>query len=256
MKIDNKAVFLFVTHKVNQSILERFYTLREQTYHIGESYFLLDTSNGFDFEIPEDIPLYTYNRSLLNNLGYTAIHDKIIPGSNHFITLQFFLDNPHFNHYWSIEYDVVYTEMWTDFFINFENIEADFISSHVETFLSNPYWYWWPTLHLKNSKIKIKQLLKSFNPIYRISNEALSFLNKFLKDNDHKGHHEVLIPTVLNMYGFKILDFGGLGEYVLPQFKERFYLTSSQYVGGTMRDKPPISEQELSLKNKLLHPVK
>lgn len=77
-----------------------------------------------------------------------------------------------------------------------------------------------------------------------------------MKGRKNWGHHEVLIPTVLKHWGFSILDFGGNGEFVLPQFEERFYLMPSQYPDGTMRDKPQMNEEELLIKDRLLHPVK
>lgn len=104
--------------------------------------------------------------------------------------------------------------------------------------------------------LKEHQLIRSFNPIYRISNKALEFLNKLLKGRKNWGHLEVLIPTALNHWGFSILDFGGTGEFVLTQFEEKFYFMPTSLANGTMRDKPHISKTELSVENRLYHPFK
>ena len=123
-------------------------------------------------------------------------------------------------------------------------------------FPDKPDWYWWDSLHLDGIELEKHQLIRSFNPIYRISNGALTFLDDFLKGRKHWGHHEVLIPTVLEYARFKLLDFGGNGEFVLPQFKDRFYLKQPVTNLGTMRFRPFVEQSELVLPDKLFHPVK
>ena len=256
--------FLFVTHEINDEIFNRYYKLQQETENIGQSFFLFhkkvdeNDSNSDNSEsiLFSKIKPYIFNENSLDKLDYEPIEETIIPGSNHFAILQFFLDNPGFDNYWVIEYDVIYNGDWAEFFGSFNFLDADFISSHVERFPEKPLWYWWNTLHLDNTKLQKRQLIRSFNPIYRISKGALRFLDNLLKGRRNWGHHEVLIPTALKYWGFKILDFGGSGEFVLPQFDEKFYLMPSTESNGTMRDTPPISEMESLMKNKLLHPVK
>ncbi len=260
METNKSNAFLFVTHQINDEILERYYQLREEIKGVGESFFLFhkeeEENNTPELLLSENITSFFFNTDSLNELDYEPIEDTIVPGSNHFATLRFFLDNPDFKYYWVIEYDVIYTGNRSDFFRNFNSGDADFISSHIERFPDKPHWYWWNTLHLEKITLQKHQLIRSFNPIYRISHPALVFLDHLLKGRKNWGHHEVLIPTALKYEGFKLLDFGGKGEFVLPQFEEKFYLMPSEYTTGTMRDKPQISKKELSIKNKLLHPVK
>lgn len=258
--MEKNNAFLFVTHKINDEILRRYNKLQQEINDFGELYLLLhqeeEKDNASELVIPEDIAPYLFNIDSLNELDYEPISETITPGSNHFATLQFFLDNSEFKYYWVIEYDVVYTGNWADFFLCFSAFDTDFISSHLERYLNKPHWYWWHSLHLDNITLQTHQYIRSFNPIYRISNRALIFLNDLLKGRKNWGHHEVLIPTALKHWGFSILDFGGDGEFVLPQFEERFYLMPSLYSDGTMRDKPQIREEELLVKQRLLHPVK
>lgn len=260
MEINNINAVFFVTHIINNEVLDRYYELERDVKDIVKLFLLLhreeDENNIPESEFPENITPYIFNIDSLDKLDYEPIEDTITPGSNHFATLQFFLDHPDFKYYWVIEYDVIYTGKWTNFFLDFDSIDADFIASHIERFSDRPFWYWWDTLHLDSVTLQKHQLIKSFNPIYRISNNALKFLDTLLKGHKNWGHHEVLIPTALKHWGFSILDFGGNGEFVLPQFEERFYLMPSQYVDGTMRDKPQMNEEELLIKDRLLHPVK
>lgn len=260
MEINNINAVLFVTHIINNEVLDRYYELERDVKDIGKLFLLLhreeDENNIPESEFPENITPYIFNIDSLDKLDYEPIEETITPGSNHFATLQFFLDHLDFKYYWVIEYDVIYTGKWTNFFLDFDSIDADFIASHIERFPDNPFWYWWDTLYLNNIVLDKHQLIKSFNPIYRISNGALEFLNNLLKGRDNWGHHEVIIPTALNYFNFKILDFGGNGEFVLPQFEEKFYLKPSQYTKGTMRDSPKFELTESKLANKLYHPIK
>ena len=72
----------------------------------------------------------------------------------------------------------------------------------------------------------------------------------------------MLMPTALYHSGFKILDFGGKGEFVLPGYEERFYCIPSEkeetaIAGGTMRHLPEFADiASYHLDNKLFHPVK
>jgi hypothetical protein len=239
--MSNHCALLFVTHILNQEIVDRYYRLRREVGDGGQCFFLWNKGDNEkeesmpEYELPGDITPYIFNDASLDKLDYEPIEETIIPGSNHFATLQFFLDYPDFKYYWVIEYDVVYTGHWNDFFAQFNVCDADFLTSGLTRFADAPYWYWWPTLHIDNIVLHSHQLYKSFNPIYRISNRALAFLDTFLKGRKNWGHHEVLMPTVLEYYGFTTHSLG---------------------YDELMRYRPFITPEELMLKDKLLHPVK
>ena len=54
-------------------------------------------------------------------------------------------------------------------------------------------------------------LLRSFNPICRISNRALALGHERCKLGD-RGHYEVLLPTLFKYFKLKISDFGGMAN--------------------------------------------
>lgn len=258
MKTNGTNAFLFVTHKVNSEILERFLKLQYETKSFGNSFFLINQENN---KVPEldtydNITPYIFNTNSLNTLNYEPIRETIIPGSNHFATLQFYIDYPIFNYYWVIEYDVIFTGNWSVLFSTLNNVDADFIASHIERFTDNPHWIWWETLHLDNIILQDYQYIKSFNPIYRISNRALSYLDSLLKNRNNWGHHEVLIPTALNHSDFKIQEFGGNGEFALTGCSDCSSFVTNYLNEKTIRYRPPIKKEELCMKNKLLHPCK
>jgi hypothetical protein len=95
--------------------------------------------------------------------------------------------------------------------------------------------------------------------IYRISNRALEFMHQAQSDG-WRGYPEVSFPTLLLDGGFRLLDFGGKGEFMLPEYRNRFYTTHSSRSGnlglfGTMRYRPSRARAGMR-KNKIYHPVK
>src|SRR5690554_1821364 len=194
---EKKNVILFVTHRIDETIIKRYIDIKNSVNNICDV-FLLFNNEEEDIVVQEGIDPYYFNVESLNNLGYEPIKETIIPGSNHFALLQFFKDHPTYDHYWNIEYDVYFTGNWNYLFSSFDHIEADFLSSHIERFKDFPNWYWWHSFYLNNIDLPLSQMIKSFNPIYRISKSALMLLDNILKEGKSWGHHEVFIPTVLN----------------------------------------------------------
>ncbi len=251
-------VYLFATHELNDVILNRYRLLRDTVKDTGDVFLLLHQMDD-KIIIPKDVYYYSFTLESLAILNYTPIAETLVPGSNHFPLFLFYKDYPQYEYYWYIEYDVLFTGNWNTFFNAYSSIKADFLSSNIQRFDEHPKWYWWESLKLETMKIPINKFVRSFNPIYRISNSALSFLDDVLK-HKNRGHHEVLIPTLLNYNGYVIVDIGGNGSYVLPKFKNQFYLGCTAFGGkGTMRFRPTFKLEvikQLDLSNKLFHPVK
>ena len=254
------SAILLLTNKTHKGIFQSYKLLNE----VGdnhEAYVLLHNKpEDQNKSYIEDTKVFAFEDDILKNLGYTPIGDNLLPGSNHFPLLKFYRENPDFDFYWCIEDDVFYNGNWSEFFSFFQkNKSSDFISSHITDFEQDPNWYWWNTLIHPDKIILNRNKIRSFNPIYRLSNKALNFLDKQLKDS-WQGHHEVLIPTLLKQGGFNIQDFGGVGKYVPNNCKNKFYFKGdvdkpSQFNIDSMRYRPIIEKEEI--KEKLLyHPVK
>ena len=71
---------------------------------------------------------------------------------------------------------------WGNLFSCVEDLTADFISSHMQRAPLVPNWPWWDTLAHPYKVIPFEERIRSFNPIYRISNEALKLINKVLQN--------------------------------------------------------------------------
>lgn len=256
-----KDIALIVAHTVNEALTEKYFRLKEAFSAYGDVIILLHKEEEQDMNMPENIPCVTFDIDQLNTLEYEPICETLVPGSNHFALLWFYLSHPRYRYYWNIEYDVEFTGDWNNLFEAFRSVEADFISTHIQRFQDNPNWYWWGSYQGATLDIPLKERIRSFNPIYRISHKALAFLDSFLKAGN-SGHHEVLVPSVLFHSGFKLVDFGGRGKFTLPHYEDRFYYMTSDtpgaYIeGGTMRHQPPFVDiTGYHLENKLFHPVK
>jgi len=214
--------------------------------------------------IPEQIAMtnfFPFTDDILLDLNYRPLKNNLIPGSCHFALLNFYLSNRNYDYYWYIEDDVIFNGKWSTFFnYNVKDHSTDFRSCHIRTFQDEPFWAWWKTLNHPQYRISNNLLLRSFNPIFQISNNALSFLD-FSLTSGWAGHYEVLIPTLLNLNGYIISDFGGSGQIARSSLTNKFYIDcvddpSGIISDGTMRYRPEISVDEISEVNKLYHPVK
>lgn len=254
----NKEVILLISHTINKVLIRKYTRLKRQIPEADVILLLNNEKEPIDMTLLEGIDCYIFNVEMLNELNYEPIEETLVPGSNHFVLLWFFLHNPRYKNYWNIEYDVDFTGDWNILFKSFKNEQADFISTHIQTYDETPDWYLWNSYNGVTLDISLDKRIRSLNSIYRISSSALDFLDCFLKKGN-SGHHEVLIPTALYYSGFKLVDFGGSGKFVLPQYKEKFYSSSIILDGirGSMRDKPNISSVlSYHVTNKLFHPVK
>jgi len=196
---------------------------------------------------------------MFQRLSYPRINKETLYNHVHFPILDFFLSHSEYDHYWVIEFDVRYTGVWGTLLRSFESYNHDFIACHIRHFSQEPVWYWWDSFRHPAKTIRQDKFLRSFNVIFRISNRALLLIHHEQQDG-WQGHPEVLIPTLLDNQDYTLLDFGGDGEFSIPEFKNRFYTSGSTRDGipnpfCTMRWKPSRARAGIR-KNKLYHPVK
>ncbi|MDE6094969.1 MAG: hypothetical protein K2G52_02135 [Muribaculaceae bacterium] len=250
---------LFISHKISEKIIDRFYRIMRAAHGFADIFFLTDINNDDTLRtVPKDITIIVFDWNSLKGIGYTPIfNDKIVPGSNHFILLWFYLNNPGYKFYWNIEYDVEYAGNWINLLNIVSSSDADFQTCCIRRSKYHQDWYWLWAYYSPSLKIHPCERIISFNPFYRISARALSFLDLFLKQGSY-GHHEVLIPTSLYYSGFKLEDLGGEGEFVRKECINKVY-TINHYepVKGSMRYRPVFLSDEIKrYKDLLCHPVK
>lgn len=259
----NKVAVLFLAHFVSDSNLKKYAKLKNDLQDRCDVFwaFQTDSKNEYASLNGPEVKLYPFDIEKLNELNYTPILEGMY-GSEHFIMESFRHDYPNYDYYWCIEYDVVFTGFWNVLFSAFESNDADFISSHVEFFKDgkNHRWEWWQSLSFaEGCEVDKANWVKSFNPIYRISGKALDFLDSYLKKEGNEGFYEVIMSTPLYNNGFKLVDFGGTGEFVPEGSRNLFYVQWRGRDCCTMRFRPEYSAEEieaLGTRNRLFHPVK
>lgn len=243
-----KQVVLYLTNKSNEWTLSAFYALEQSLQGMADVYFAYHQQGDvLPVSLHSVDNLFVFTSDVLNELGYTPIEKgKLVPGSNHFPLLKFYKENLGYDYYWLVEDDVRFSGEWKVFFDSFASSTSDFLSSVIETKAENSDWYWWNCLKTGNETIAEDKLLRAFNPIYRLSCQALSCIDAHLRKG-WMGHHEVLLPTLLYNKGFLLEDFGGEGSFVRLENKSKFYDDTSMCIAPVLPD---------DRKNYLFHPVK
>ena len=243
-----KQAVLYLTNKGNEWTLSAFHALEQSLQGKADVYFVYHQQGDvLPVSLQNIENLFVFTSDVLNELGYTPIEKgKLVPGSNHFPLLKFYKENQGYDYYWLVEDDVRFSSEWKDFFGSFASCTSDFLSSVIETKAENPTWYWWTSLKTGNEVIAEEKLLKSFNPIYRLSRQALACIDAYLRIG-WMGHYEVLLPTLLYNKGFLLEDFGGEGTFVRPENNARFYDDTSMRIAPVLPD---------DRKNYLFYPVK
>lgn len=243
-----KQAVLYLTTKSNEWTLSAFYALEQSLQGMADVYFAYHQQGDvLPVSLQNVENLFVFTSDVLKELGYTPIErGKLVPGSNHFLLLKFYKENQGYDYYWLVEDDVRFSGEWKDFFGSFASCTSDFLSSVIETKAENPTWCWWTCLKTGNEVIAEEKLLKSFNPIFRLSSQALACIDAHLRIG-WMGHYEVLLPTLLYNKGFLLEDFGGEGTFVRPENNAKFYDDTSMRIAPVLPD---------DRKSYLFHPVK
>lgn len=254
-----KKAVLFISHRVNEDTMEKYQKLRNELSECCDVFWALDESKEKYIQ-PEDIPFFRFNISDIHSLGYEMLYDDSIFGNVNFILQGFYKRYPDYDYYWSVEYDVVFTGDWRTLINAFEQTDSDLISCHIEKYdiKRNAHWDWWKPIVWVEEEIPLERCVKSFNPIFCLSNRALSFLDGYFRKGNC-GHFETIMSTALHFYGFKLTDMGGLGEFTPPEFRNKFYVQGVGINNGTMRFRPEFLKEEikaLGVTDKLFHPLK
>ncbi len=253
-----RQAFLLLSHLSTDTIIKAFENIRRSTKHSGDAFFLYDATRNIIPDKINKLHPYLYSEESLSRLPYPTIGQDILPGHAHFPVFQFFRDNPDYDYYWVLEYDVKFSGEWRLFFDSFLKTDADFLTCHIRPYADERDWPWWELNHPQEA-IPLNERLRSFNPIYRISKAALLFLHQAFKSG-WRGHYEVALPTLLHKNGLSIRDISGSGKYTIPGMDNLFYSSSESSSGGTLtsgtfRYRPAFWRYGRE-KNKLYHPVK
>jgi hypothetical protein len=254
-----KNALLFLTHIWNGRV-EREFAARSAAPGV-DTWLLLDSRTPAWPQIVSQVQrahVFDVARLLLGK--YPVIATRGLKGNGHLPILDFWSLNRSYDFYWVSEYDVRYSGEWGKLIGRYKDCQVDFITAHVREYADEPLWKWWRTIETPLEDVPMRSLLRSFNVFYRISNSALAFLDRELP-RGWRGHHEVLVASLLKIGGFAVQDFGGDGSYTPRGDQNSIYRSCSSIRGdlsgntGTLRFRPPWPEAGTE-PGMLYHPVK
>jgi len=250
-----RQLLLLTTHAINDALLERFDAIRVPP---GFDKRLFVHRAGL-WPLPGALrrqaagrPLEAFTLWEARRRGYRTLVKRILPGSNHLPVIARMRrpDAGKYGAVWVAEYDVVYRGDWREVLTAVDDA-VDFCTLHVQSRRENPDWPWWERgLFAPAGHALPEQLLSSFNPLYRLSRRALNLLNTALRQG-WRGHHEMLMPTLLNSLGAHIEELGGYGQWTPAARRGQFYSGRQ-----TFRWRPAIAPAEMNASGVLYHPVK
>ena len=211
--------------------------------------------------------LRMYRQADLAELPYpnkTIFVDWAKPiGDNDLPVLAFYREQPDYEFYWIVEYDVRYTGNWGPLFNELRSSDADYLGTTIQDLNENPRWYFWPTLI--NAPTGPVERVRCFSPFCRVSNRALSTIDQWYRDGG-AGHYELTWTSVCKTKGLKIEDLGGSGRYTPKRWRGRHYsntplnptLSPGTFVfrPAFREDAIPGASEELGAGPMLWHPIK
>ena len=261
----NEAV-LYRTHIINSMIRREIDRLRSEVAdcdHFVVGY-LNDDVAAPAAPVPNDRMYRRVDLAALPYLRKIASADWIkTNGDNDLPVLVFYREQPHYDFYWVVEYDVRYTGHWRPFFDKLRTSDTDFLSTTMQGYRENPRWWWWKTL--VNAPSGPLRRMRCFTPFGRLSNRALAAVDHWYREGG-AGHYELTWPSVCKTKGLKIEDIGGLGRYTPERWRGRHYANTplkANLSPGTFVFRPPFKDASLPTEGQkyddrpmLWHPIK
>lgn len=254
---------LFLLHSLDSRVRSRIEALRSTlapSYHL---YVYVDVS-GSDADSLKDFQAHVEARNVsvvsfrfddLHRVLGVPVYDElsIAPGSVHLPLVALSLSTRH-RFYWGVEWDVLFTGAWSEFFSSFENPQPDFVASFFCSYEEEPDWHYWAGVHFpvaEGGQLAATNLRKAFLPVWGASPKTL----KLILDHQRRGwkaHTEVLVPTIAHRCGLKVIDLG------TTRFVARNSLPETHNERSSYRWRPEVTASEIRRAQPmtLFHPVK
>jgi hypothetical protein len=259
-----RCAVLYLAHAWTATHTLRFRRLREQTANVGDCYVLYQSATcevpGGLREAAADAIHVFQAAELPGRLGYPYLtHGGLVPGCTHYPVIDFCKRHT-YRYYWLIESDVEFSGDWATLIGAGNTTEADLLAAHVQRYRDAPDWVWWDSLRLpvpRHAAIprRIGGLRKAFHPVFRISFDALTLIDRLHRDGC-RGHNEMLLPTIIANAGLEVVDLNILHCLYSGHEQEPSRDIPAR---STLRWRPEVSLAEFAqtfAANAIYHPVK
>lgn len=266
MSEGDRPAVLFLTHRWDRLVRLRFERLVAEAGELADVFLLMQQSEAADRAEAEGgaiaPALVRFDvRRLPEVLGYPfAFKDQLSPGSVHFPVLDFARKHRR-GHYFLIEYDVEFSGDWSDFLAGTLASGPDCATLHIRTKLECPNWVWWniyrPSSRDRGWALEPESLRRSFNPVYCLSHRAVERMHQAHREG-WRGHHELLMPTILMHCGYKVVDLRRSNDFCVGFEQELRHAMPLDDL-STVRWRPDVSASEFEIRSRghtLFHPVK
>lgn len=272
MKKNKKIIVLYYCHFINDFSLSQYYKLKNELPEGYDICWFLDNSckdhriEGINYV---EFPHECLRSKPLTNVYYYNVTKYVE---------QFFVNNEVFrkyDYYWIVEYDIYFSGNWSIFFNTIDKYDEDLVGTTFNIYKQNGYMH---SFVFGNNFDEFKTKIKSFIPIYRISNRALNYISNYNKDKEldeyediTKYLYEIYIPTLLHDVGYTILSLNSEKDTDIPNNENhlfRFdlntdfihYYDDTGFIDNAMQtfwwNKTFYNKKEMNVKNKLYHRFK
>ena len=224
------AVILY-THFSNQAVINNLLRLKSELtdqiheYDLFAVGFCQDVNALMDIK-SKGINTIVYTKDDLIRLPYEnklqSVNWITMRGSNDLALMNFFMDNPTYDYYWIIEYDVVYSGNFGDLLATLDSSKAGLLCTHLSSFKQSPHWVHWDTFFSADDFEGSVELMRGFLPLSRASRPLVQEIHDRCV-RGWKGHYEVLWPTISIRSGLGLEEIGGDGPYVPETRRGKYY---------------------------------
>ena len=228
-------LFVFYTHFWSESLLLEAKRLVSAVQ--GRFDFIIcglcDADNSLRPFERTSLKTKTWSREDLKALPYSRKIEvsnwSTLRGANDLALMALYREQPTYNRYWIMEYDVRFSGDWNIIFDDLALSDADLLCTQVTNYEDNPDWVQWKTLIKPTHSAENAKLLGGFMPFCRISQRLMAKMDEYYR-GDWAGHYEVLWPTIALRESLTVEDIGGRGRYTPSSRAGKYY--RSAYIDG------------------------
>ncbi len=217
------AAGIFLTHHRSPRIRRHFERLVRETGDLVTWHFIYNDGPGarpkapFAYEDPARVLPTRYQTMVRNGGVYGGYLDTLFVPVIQALSAE---------HVWLIEYDVDYSGSWGELFDEFRDNDADLLTTSVMYKSEHPQWPHWKTATTP-SWVRDDQLVRSLNPLMRVSQDLLNTYAIAMSDPEWYGTYEWTLSTIAYVSGAVVEDLGNQGSFTPAERSGRIYIGKS-----------------------------